>query len=98
VSFSIGCVESQRGTRVDQHNVARLPVGNIDRRDTNCAGFIALARVTGLAPGEEEAFHDVLAAANVATSIAHRMSWAESAPGGVRHRTSGVTLTLFAAH
>jgi hypothetical protein len=39
MSFSIGCAESLRGTRaVDQHKVARLPVGNIDRRDTSCAG------------------------------------------------------------
>jgi hypothetical protein len=29
--------------RFDQHKVARLPVGNIDRRDTNCAKFGASA-------------------------------------------------------
>jgi len=28
---------------VGQHKVARLPVGKIDRRDTNCAGFSASA-------------------------------------------------------
>jgi hypothetical protein len=38
------------GTR-DQHKVARLPVGNIDRRDTNCAGFCASATKSGLGAG-----------------------------------------------
>jgi hypothetical protein len=31
----------------DQHEVARLPVGNIDRRDTNCARFGASASRAG---------------------------------------------------
>jgi hypothetical protein len=33
--LSASCVPRRA---VDQHKVARLPVGNIDRRDTRCAG------------------------------------------------------------
>jgi hypothetical protein len=44
MSFSISCAELAASERaVDQHKVARLPVGNIDRRDTNCARFGASA-------------------------------------------------------
>jgi hypothetical protein len=58
---------------VDQHKVARLPVGKIDRRDTNCAGFSTSTTGQGGRRKDEEAFHDVLAieaTANVAASIA----------------------------
>jgi len=32
------CLVAATKRAVDQHVVARLPVGNIDRRDTSCAG------------------------------------------------------------
>ncbi|MDC9013546.1 hypothetical protein PR370_26365 [Mycobacterium marinum] len=40
-----------------QYKVAKLPVGKIDRRDTNCAGISPESRAS---TGGEEAFHDVL--------------------------------------
>jgi hypothetical protein len=46
---------------LSQHKVARLPVGKIDRRDTNCAGSVRQPLDQGGRRKDEEAFHDVLA-------------------------------------
>jgi hypothetical protein len=74
MSFSVELCRAGGETRtVGQHKVARLPVGKIDRRDTNCARFSASATGQGGRRKDEEAFHDVLtieATANVAHSIA----------------------------
>jgi hypothetical protein len=58
-----------KGCAVDQHKVARLPVGNIDRRDSRCAG----ARIIR----DDEAFHDVKA-----VSLSSRRCTQLSAPIG----------------
>jgi hypothetical protein len=55
------CRVATKQCAVDQHKVARLPVGKIDRRDTNCVGFNASPSKSGRTPKEEEPFHDVLA-------------------------------------
>src|SRR5262249_23899379 len=60
-------VWSRRFARQCQHNVARLPVGKIERRETSSAGCTihlksVPSRRFGVAPVvDEEAFHDVSA-------------------------------------
>ena len=81
--LALGCALRGRDgfARQREHNVARLPVGKIDRRETTSAGCTdhlksVPGREFGLTPVvDDEAFHDVLASgvvsANVANSIAH---------------------------